>query len=207
MRTHQLSRFAAVAAMLSLPACAGGGLGGVGDVLGGVLGGGGAQQGQLVAEIQSVDPNQQAIFVRTQQGETGGVLFDQNTVVVYQQQEYPVTALEHGDIVAMQVQQIDQNSLYTPRIDVQQSVQERSGQSTGVTAGPPLRQLSGQVGQIDYQRSMFEFITQIGTYTVVLPANAGTETRRYFQSLETGEQVTVEGRITETTRIDLTRFV
>jgi hypothetical protein len=209
MRTDRFARWTATLALLvSLPACAGGGLGALGDILGGVLApaGGGAQQGQVLVEVQGVDTRQQAIHVRTERGETGAVLFDQNTVVVYQQQQYPVTALERGDVATMQVQQIDQNRLYTPRIDVQQSVQERTGQATsGATA--QLRQFTGRVGQIDHQRNFFELQTQEGTYTVVLPSSPGAATTDYFHRLRTGASVSVEGALTGTDRIDLHRFL
>src|SRR5690606_28743389 len=136
-------------------------------------GGGGAQQGQVLVEVQGVDARQQAIQVRTEQGESGAVLFDENTVVIYQQQQYPVTALERGDVALMQLQQVDQNRLYTPRVDVQQSVQERTGQTS---SGNGLSQLSGEVGQIDQDRRTFELRTQQGVYTVILPENVGAGT-------------------------------
>ena len=120
------------ATMLGLSGCGGSGaLGTLGNVLGGVLGqGGGAQQQQqqqIQAEIQQVDTNGQRVHVRTSQGENGSVRFDQNTAVIYRQQQYPVTALERGDLVTLTVQQISQNELYASRIDVVQSIQERQG--------------------------------------------------------------------------------
>ncbi|HEU0078166.1 MAG TPA: hypothetical protein VFQ76_10985, partial [Longimicrobiaceae bacterium] len=112
---------------MALSGCAGTNLGALGDILGGAMGGAGGQpgQGQMVVEVQGVDTRQQVISVRTQQGQQGNVLFDQNTIVTYQNQQYPVTALERGDVVAMQVQQTQQGQPYVSRIDVQQSVQER----------------------------------------------------------------------------------
>jgi hypothetical protein len=55
------------------------------------------------------------------------VLYDQQTVVVYRQQQYPVTALERGDVVNLQLLQTGQNDVYVSRVDVVQSVQERTG--------------------------------------------------------------------------------
>lgn len=110
-----------------------GGMGGIGDILGTVLGGamggqGGRQQGQQVqAEIQEVDARNSRVAIRTQQGQGGWVRFDQQTVVVYRQQQYPVTALERGDLVNLQLQQLSQNDVYVSRVDVVQSVQERQG--------------------------------------------------------------------------------
>ena len=194
--------------LVTLPACAGNSMGTLGDILGGVLGSsaGGAQQEEVLVEVQAVDTRQQAIQVRTERGETGAILFDRNTVVVYQQQQYPVTALERGDVVVMQVQQIDGNRLYTPRIDVRQSVQERTGQAVPGVSGQR-RQMSGRVGRIDHQRGFFELQTQQGTYTVVLPANPGPATTDYFRRLRAGASVTLEGTFNGTDRIDLYRFI
>ena len=130
MARNRYGLVALTVALATMPACSGNSLGNLGNILGGVLGGpqsGSAQQGEVLAEVQSVDTGQQAIYIRTEQGESGAVLFDRNTVVVYRQQQYPVTALERGDVVAMQLQRVDQQRLYTPRIDVRQSVQERTG--------------------------------------------------------------------------------
>lgn len=211
MRIHRSITSAAAAAMvISMSACAGGGLGTVGDILGGVLGpaaggAGGGQQGQVTAEIQGVDERNQAIQFRTQDGRTGTAMFDRNTVVIYQQQQYPVTALERGDVVNMQLQQIDQNRLYTARIDVQQSVQERTGQTS--SASGQLQQMYGTVGQIDRQNGFFQLQTQQGNYTVVIPSNAGAANVDRFNSLRTGQNVSIEGTVTGSTRIDLYRFI
>jgi hypothetical protein len=206
MTIHRCRTVIAAALWFSiLTGCAGANLGALGDVLGGVLGGGAGQQQQqqLVVEVQGVNAQQQTIQVRTQEGQTGAVLFDQNTVVVYRQQQYPVTALERGDVATMQVQQIDQNRVYASRIDVQQSVQDRGGQS-GVGQ---LTRISGRVGQIDRQRGLFELQAQQGTFTVVLPANAGAANTEYFQRLRSGQNVGVEGTIVGTGRLDLYRFI
>ena len=126
MRRRLFPTFAA--GLFMLTSCAQ--LGSVGDILG-AIGGTGTQQQQqtqLQAEVQQVDAGNQRIYVRTQQGQSGAVRFDGQTVVVYRQQQYPVTALERGDIVVMQLQQVSQNELYASRIDVTQSAQERTGE-------------------------------------------------------------------------------
>jgi len=211
VRAKQAWRRAAAAAIfVTLPACAGNELGALGDILGGAINpagaGGTAQQGELRVQIEGVNAQQQAIQVRTDQGQTGTVLYDQNTVVVYRQQQYPATELERGDIAVMQVQQIDQNRIYASRIDVQQSVQERTGQAAPGSTGQRY-QLSGQVGQIDHQRGSFELRTQQGIYTVFIPQNAGAATNDYFHRLRTGATVSVEGTRTGADGINLYRFL
>lgn len=217
MKRHSIRHVAAAAfAAVALSGCAGSNLGALGDILGGAMGGtgGAGQQGQIVAEVQGVDTRQQVISVRTQQGQQGNVLFDQNTLVVYQNQQYPVTALERGDVVAMQVQQTQQGQPYVSRIDVQQSVQERTGQTTsntgtygGISGTGQMQQIYGRVGQIDYNRGTFQLQTQQGTFIVQLPYNPGNATSDYFNRLRTGDNVRLEGTVTGQGRIELYRFI
>ena len=201
-------------AVLTLTGCAGTNLGQLGEILGGAMGAPGGQQqnGQVLAEVTNVDTRQQVIQLRTQQGQTGNVMFDQNTIVVYQNQQYPVTALERGDVAYFQLQQGQQGSTYAARIDVQQSVQERTGQQTGTTQGgtygqQQMVQLSGTVGRIDYNQGWFELRTQNGTATVRLPYNAGEAQADYFRRLRTGQNVRVEGTNLGNGQVDLYRFM
>lgn len=209
MHLFQLGRRAAIVALaLATSACAGGNLGPLGDILAGAAGlpGTAGQQGQVVAEIQGVDTRQQAIQVRTEDGRTGSLLYDQNTVVVYQQRQYQVANLERGDIVAIQVQQDTRGNAYASRIDVQQSVQERTGQASGGSA--QLQQLTGRVGQIDHQRGWFQLQTQYnGTVTVTLPYNPSSATETRFNRLRSGDSVRIEGADIGSGRVELYRFL
>ncbi len=206
-------RGVALAAVLAASGCAGGGLGGLGglgDILAGAAGlpGSGQQQGQgqVVAEIQGLDTQRQLIQVRTQDGQTGSVQYDQNTVVVYQQRQYEVNNLERGDVVAIQVRQTGQGSAYASRIDVQQSVQERTGQSGAVGTGQ-VQQFTGRVGQVDYQRGTFQLQTSYsGNVVVTLPYNPSTTTVNQFNRLRSGDSVRLEGTQVGNGRVELYRF-
>jgi hypothetical protein len=97
-------------------------LGSVGDILGSILGGQQQQQAQQIdAEIQQVDAGSGRLYVRTQDGQTGTIRVDNRTQVVFNNQQYPVTALERGDVVRIQLQQTQNNELYATRIDVLRS--------------------------------------------------------------------------------------
>lgn len=211
MKRHSIRQLVAMSfTAVALSGCAGTNLGALGDILGGAMGGmgGAGQQGQLVVEVQGVDTRQQVIAVRTEQGQQGNVLYDQNTIVVYQNQQYPVTALERGDVVAMQVQQTQQGAPYASRIDVQQSVQERTGQTTGGVGGTgQMQQMYGRVGQVDYERGTFQLQTQQGTYVVQMPYNPGPATNDYFRRLRSGDTVRLEGTIVANGRVELYRFI
>lgn len=204
-----MKTFRRVGVLLALPlvlgACAGGAGGGLGEILGAVLGGAqpaSSNVGQLVVQVEGVDQQNQAINVLTEDGQRGPIRYDRNTRVVYQQQEYPVTALERGDVVEMRIQELSGGGYYTDYILVRQSVQQ--GGSTPTNA--QLVQASGTVQQIDYQRGWFDLQTSAGTITVTLPYNPGSATVDAFQRLDRGDRVNVEGYRIASDRIELVRF-
>jgi hypothetical protein len=197
-------RLAAVAAVFTMTGCAGTGLGVLEEVLGTVLGqpaGGG--QGQVAVEIQGVDARQQVIQVATQEGQTGNVRYDQNTVVVYRQQQYPVTALERGDLAVITIQDV-QGTTYVSRVEVQQSVRERTGAGTGTGS---VVQLSGRVAQINHNAGTFVLQTPSGNITVSLPFNAPQATVNYFHQLRNGTDVRLEATMLATGRAEIHRFL
>lgn len=191
-----------LALLMAATACGGGGLG---DVLGSVLGGpqpASGNVGQLVAEIQGVDTRNQRIEVRTEDGQQGRVEYDRRTTVVYQQQQYEVSALERGDIVEMHIQDLGQGRYYTDRILVRQSVQERQG----ATGTDRVVQVSGTVRQIEHRRGWFDLDTSRGTVTVTLPYNPPGDVVREFERLSRGSRTSVEGYLITDDRVELIRF-
>jgi hypothetical protein len=194
---------AVTATMLAMTGCAGNTLGTVGEVLGTVLGQpAGATQGQVAVEIRGVNTQQQTIQVATQDGQSGNVRFDQNTVVVYRQQQYPVTALERGDLAVIHVQEA-QGVTYVSRVDVQQSARERTGTGTGTA----LVQMSGRVTQINHSAGTFVMQTQGGSVTVSLPYNPPQATLNYFHQLRVGNDVRLEATMIATGRAEIHRFL
>jgi hypothetical protein len=79
---------------------------------------GSGERGQLVAEIVEVDEVQRRIRVTTDDGRTGTVLYDTNTVVVRAQQHSTVKSLSPGEQVVIQVREAD-GHVYASRLDVQ----------------------------------------------------------------------------------------
>lgn len=191
-----------VAALLSVTACGGNSMGSIGDVLGTVLGQpAGATQGQVAVEVVAVNQQQQVIQVATQDGQTGAVRYDQNTVVIYRQQQYPVTALERGDLAVMHIQDV-QGTPYVTRVEVQQSVQERTGTNTG-----SVMQLAGRVAQINHNAGTFVLQTGSGNMTVVVPSNAPQATQNYFHQLRNGNQIRLEATAIDNSRVQVYRFL
>jgi hypothetical protein len=193
-------RVAAMAAFLAVAGCSGNTLGSLEDVLGTVLGQpAGAAQGQVAVEIRGLNTQQQLLQVATQDGQTGSVRYDRNTVVVYRNQQYPVTALERGDLAIIHVQDV-QGTPYVSRVDVQQSASERTGSSG-------LVQFSGRITQIDHNAGTFLLQTGSGTVAVALPYNAPQATVNYFHQLRVGHDVRVEATMLGTGRAEVYRFL
>lgn len=193
---------AAAAAALILGACSQ--AGSVGEILGSVLGGGGGQQGgQAAGTIAGVNTRSQQIGLTTSDGQTVGLYFDGNTKVVYQNQLYPVTALERGDQVVVRVRSTQDGGYYTDSVFVTRSVQ--SGGSAGGSAS--IQALQGTVRQVDRANGLFALETGNGVVlTVSLPYNVGRNDANRFQNLRVGERVQLYGVYLNNTRVELRRF-
>lgn len=172
--------------------------------LGGVLGGIGAPAPaeQLSGTIQGVDTRAQQVFVRTTDGQTVGVAYDDQTQVVYNNQNYPVTALDPGDQVLLRLESASNGGYYTDLVQVTQPV---NGSQAGQAGAPTA--LAGTVQRVDAQNGWFTLATQAnGTVTVTLPYNPRTQDVNRLRSLRSGDYVRVDGSFVNQSRFELQRF-
>ncbi|MEX2109604.1 MAG: hypothetical protein WD802_03275 [Gemmatimonadaceae bacterium] len=195
----RIARIGVAAMMLaSTAAC-----GNVGNVLGSVLGGGPQQSGQVSGAIQGVNQNTQQITIQQSNGQSIAVSFDNQTRVVYQNQNYPPTALEYGDRVTANVQALQNGSYYTDYIQVDQSVST----SGGATGGGNAQSIQGNVRQVDSRNGLFT--VEAGNYgllTVSLPYNPRSSDVSRFQSLRSGDFVRFYGVFLNNSRVELRQF-
>lgn len=211
--SSMLARRSTLAALLLVGSTACGQLGSAGDILGGILGAGNTGgNNQVTAQIRQVDTRYQRIVVQTQNGQQGAVRYDAQTQVIYQNQQYPVTALEPGDVVTLRILQDQQGNAYTDQIVVQRNVRDTGGGIGAAGTGSVavgFERIEGQVGQIDYSRGLFELRPSYGGTAVVvsLPYNTTAADRDRFNRLRSGEMVRVEGRMVAQGRLELSRFV
>lgn len=84
------------------------------------------QQVELTAEVRQVDARRQLIQVETADGRAGGVMYDLATTVVHEQQPYPITSLQPGDVVELLLERAAHNNLYARRIAVVRLAREDS---------------------------------------------------------------------------------
>jgi len=115
----RLSALAAIAAIaLAVPAC-GSPLLSLGSSLAdAAFSSPSAERGQLVAEVVEVDELQRRIRVTTDDGRTGSVIYDQNTVVVRDDRNHTVRTIRPGEVLLIQVER-NGGGLYATRVDVQ----------------------------------------------------------------------------------------
>jgi len=202
-------RLALGAVVLTGAGCAQlGQLGTMEDVLGG-MGNPTGTTGQVSGRVENVDTRNARLELYSQEGRREVVFFDNRTRVVYQQREYPVTALERGDEVSLRVQRDTRGNLYTSEIYVQRSVREGGGYNTGGGQYEgQVQRLEGNVGYVDYNRGQFEVRSQYGgTVLVTLPYGATAGTVDRFRRLRNGDYVRLEVILVNQQRAELQRFL
>jgi hypothetical protein len=195
---QMIRRSAAVALMVAATACAGN----LGNILGGVLGGGAASGNQLSGTVRGVDTRYQQISIQTSNGQTVPVSYDNQTQVVYQNQNYPPTSLEYGDQITARIQ-TNGNSYYTDYIQVDQSVNNGNG---SISSGN-VQSLQGTVRSVDLRNGFFTVdIGNYNTITVNMPYNASSNDVNRFNSLRNGDFVRFYGVYTGQSQVQLRQF-
>jgi Cu/Ag efflux protein CusF len=177
--------------------------GAIGDVLGGVLGGGQPQAAEAQGAIRGVDTRAQQISLQLTNGQTVALAYDNQTKVVYQNQLYAVSNLESGDQVVMRVRDVGNGSYYTDSITV---VQSASSGSSGSTTGGNVQALQGTVRQIDRANGLFTLDAGNVVLTVSMPYGASRADVQRFQNLRQGESVRFYGVFLNNSRVELRQF-
>lgn len=188
---------AATLMVVTAGACAGNQLG---NILGGVLGGG-AQASQLSGTIRGVDTRAQQIAIQQSNGETVPVSYDNQTQVVYQNQNYSPTALENGDRVTARIQ-ANGSQYYTDYVQVDQSVNSSVGSSNA-----NVQLLQGTVRQVDLRNGLFTVdVNNNATLTVTMPYNPSSSDVNRFNGLRTGDFVRFYGTYLSSSQVQLRQF-
>jgi Cu/Ag efflux protein CusF len=176
--------------------------GGIGDILGGVLGGGQQQAAEAQGAIRGVDSRAQQISLQLTNGQTVALGYDNQTKVVYQNQLYAVSNLESGDQVVARVRDVGNGTYYTDSIYVTQSVTSGSGSPSGGN----VQSLQGTVRQIDRTNGLFTLDAGNVLLTVSMPYGASQADVRRFQNLRQNETVRFYGVFLNNTRVELRQF-
>ena len=128
-------------------------------------------QDEIMATVERLDTGSREISLRPNNGRTRVVGYSTDTRVMYRGREYPVSQLEVGDVVVMQLRQDSRGNSYTDLIRIQESIRDRE-QSRGDTSRPGtgIQTVDGRVERVDLQLSSFEIRDQSKERSVVIPA-------------------------------------
>jgi len=190
------ARIGPVVLALAMASCSS--LGSVGDILGGVLGGG----NQVSGTVRGVNTQSQSISLQQSNGQNVDLRYDNQTRVVYRNQNYPVTALDPGDQVSARVQQLQTGAYYTDSVAVIQPVSGGGG-----ATGGNVQSLQGTVRQVDQTNGWFTLDAGNNvTLTVSMPYNTSSTDRQRFNSLRSGDYVSFYGVYLSSTRVELRQF-
>ena len=200
MSFRSAARGSAVSALI-LAASGCSSTGGLGEILGGVLGGG-SSGNQVTGTIQGVNTQSRQVGIQQTNGQTVTLTYDNNTQVVYQNQNYPVTSLEWGDQVTARISSTSNNSNYTDLIQVNQSVGNDNGTGSG-----NVQNFEGTARNIDRNTGVFNLSsTNAGTLTVSMPYNPRQNDITRFNNLRSGDYVRLSGVLLNNSRVELRQF-
>ena len=166
-------------------------------------------QDEFVAEVERLDTSSREVHLRPNNSRTRVVGYSTDARVIYRGREYPVTELEAGDIVAMQLKQDSRGNPYTDLIRVQESFRDRNQGRAGTgRPGTGIQTVNGRVEQVDVRRNSFEVRGQSGERVFVsLPNNARRSDVDRFRTLRAGDYVRIEGRFLDRERFELENFI
>lgn len=152
-------------------------------------------------EVRSVDVRRSRLEIRDQWNRGQTLRIDRSTRVVYRQREVRLSALERGDLVRVRVERDRSGGLWADRIDVRESVRERS------RAHVRTERLSGTVTRVDGRRGHFVMEpARHRSVVVYLPAHVHRDEAHRFQRLRRGDRVRVEVIPTARGTVELVRF-
>jgi hypothetical protein len=161
---------------------------------------------EIVGELTGIDMRLKEIYLRPTQDNSSRSLvrtirFDDGTQVIYRGKEYPVSSLEEGDVVALQVWNRDRGG-WTNLIRVQQNSRDRDLSSSET------QRIEGTVERVDASAAMFELRATSGANVrVSLPPNAQRSMADQVERLHRGNRVLAEGRYLSRDRFELDRLL
>ena len=174
----------------------------LGDILGGVIGGG--SNCEVSGQVAGVNTRLQTIGITQNNGQTVTLNYDNNTRVVFQNRTYAVSNLEYGDqVVARIVNDNRSNGYYTDLIQVDQS----TNTNTNGSVYGNVQTYEGTVRNLDRNNGVFTLTgTNYGTLTVTMPYNPRQTDLNKFNNLRNGDYVRLSGVMLNNSRIELRNF-
>lgn len=161
---------------------------------------------EIVGELTGIDMRLKEIYLRPTQDNSSRssvrtIRFDDGTQVIYRGKEYPVSSLEVGDVITLQVWNLDRGGS-TNLVRVQQNSRDRELSSSET------QRIEGTVERVDASAAMFELRATTGANVrVSLPPNAQRSMTDQVERLHRGDRVLAEGRYLSRDRFELERLL
>ena len=153
-------------------------------------------------EVQGLDLQRQLLRISTEDQDLVDIYFDQNTIVMYQDQQRPIVWLEPGDVVRMELLRTGA-ALHAGRVDVHRTVQERGSRAIN-TQGMLL--VSGRIAEINHESGIMHVETPAGIVIMNLNAYPTQATLARFRRLQVGNEVNVDALPAGTGYAQIFRF-
>jgi hypothetical protein len=164
-------------------------------------------QDDLVGEVERVDVSARRLYLRPNKGDRRVVVLSVDARALYRGREYPVTRLNRGDVVAMQIKRDSRGEPYADLLRVQENSASRSW-SDIPSAAPRVETLAGRVESINQRDNSFELDGRSGPpISVRLSEYVRDSDRERFRTLRAGARVRIEGKFTARDRFEMLSFL
>jgi translation initiation factor IF-1 len=150
----------------------------------------------VTATINGIDPGLRELYLRTDRNQHYVVNYTTGTQVTSRGRAASVNDLQAGDRVTVELREGTGRRLFADEIRLE-----------GAGLASPLRTVEGTVERIVPERGFLELRTINGAlFTVFVPEDSSTETRRRFERIRAGDTVRLEGERLDESRIELLAF-
>jgi hypothetical protein len=168
----------------------------------------------VVGSIERVDVDARRLYLRPPGGERRVVAYSRDAQVLLRGRTYPVTRLEPGDVVAMQMKRDTRGESYVDLIRVQEETRIREENVSDrtrredLTAAPRIERLAGTVQSINRRDNSFELDNRPAQMvSVALSQYVRDSDIERFQTLRSGDHVRIEGKYVGRDRFEMLSFL
>lgn len=165
-----------------------------------------ARTAMVEGEIRSVDSRRGRLEFRTARGRTSTVRVDRATRVVYGRRNYPLDALERGDMVRIWLEVDERGDAWADRVEVRRSAVERYGRYEDERYRGRVERLDGRVLEVSLGNGYFVVDQGYDRVVVHVPRALDRDEYRRLERLRRGDRVRADVRWLSGDEAALVRF-
>jgi hypothetical protein len=159
----------------------------------------------MVGTVERVDFAACQLYLRPITGDPRVVSYSRDAQVFDHGRVFPLSRLEPGDVVAMQIKQDTRGDSYVDLIRIQQ---EAVSGRDDASATKKIERLAGTVESVNRRDNSFELDRPPDqTLLVALSENVRDSDRERFRRLRSGDHVRIEGKFTGRDRFEMLSFL